>query len=425
MKRFFLLCVLLAVICVPAIVFGESWAEFVDRAHQAMEGATGEVVVQVEGNVTNRGAAPLVVPKNVQLVIDGENAHFAVMRLGGGDVTLRGQGMTVGVGETNPQVATIILWPDPESKNPYQIKLRLEEGVTINGITEREVGAKKGDIAIEIYNYGKIFSTETSGGVNLRIYTQSRKNISLALFNYGEIEGNALLMDVGIGDGARALTVHNEGVMKIIRDDKYEGIRLLASTNRNGGVKLQLTNNGSIITNRPIQLGVAPYYGSNVKCELSIENLEGGIIESTVDGEAALQVAYNGERKITKGFTKINNAGTLRAAGPLLAVSFSTENQVPASFVNTGVIEWDDSDTAPVQITMQHHVSDINKVMTEKKFQDYADKWIKKTVFNFLPADTKMDIVLLGGVNIQWPWHPLYHDRCVIVSEQTIMHPGD
>ena len=417
MKRFFLLCVVLVIICVPAIVLGESWVNFVDRAHEAMAGAKGEVIVEVGGQITGMNDTLLIVPKNVQLVIEGEGTHFGGMRLGGGDVTLRGEGMTVGNMNTNHPV---ILSNDPQSKKPYQLTLTLEKGVTCNGIRDGGFRERGGAAEIEIINYGKILS----GGIFLDIYTHLRGDRSLALYNYGEIESETFSLWVGYSDGAR-VTVHNEGVMRII-GRRYEGIKLLASTTKNGGVvKLQLSNSGSIITNCPITIDARPYFSGNVRCELSIENLEGGIIESTVEGEAALQLAYPSEKKTTKGFCKFDNAGTLLTAGPLLAVYFSTENQIPASFVNTGVVEWGDLDTAPVQIEMLHHVGDINKIMTEGKFQDYADKWIKKTVFDFLPDDTEIDIVLLGSTNIPYPKYFYGKEDYVIVAEQTILHPGE
>jgi len=406
MKRFFLLCVLLAVICVPAIVLGETWAEFVDRAHEAMEGAKGEVVVEVTGKVTVANYkqddwaysfveaakdTPLIVPKGVQLVIEGENTRFDGMLFGGGDVSLRGKALSVG---------PFALYLNKDSKNPFQAKLAIGEGTTIRGISSHEYGDGfnlQTAVEIEIYNYGEINDEQNYLHSSSIDVSTERGGITAALYNYGNIEQCEMRFKPfsrGVAGGAIRLTIHNEGTIRFASNRGNGGEwRLALNSGRNGVQVLHLTNSGFISTEKGIFISIGSA-GKN-KSELSIENLEGGVIECTEKRKAAVRFEKTSGGSYAKGLFSINNAGTLRAAGLLLDIDIDTDFQVPFSLVNTGVAESADPGNSPIILTI---TQTLRNIRTQKDFEKQIDKLIDKIGFDFLPVDATMQLLLKGTV---------------------------
>jgi hypothetical protein len=94
MKRLILLGILLVMVCGPLAAFGDTWGYFIWQLEEAMQGAEGEFVYAVPETVGTGYESPLTVPEGVQLILEGEGSGFGGLLIGGGDITLRGKGMT-------------------------------------------------------------------------------------------------------------------------------------------------------------------------------------------------------------------------------------------------------------------------------------------------------------------------------------------
>jgi len=209
MKRLLAICTLLAVACLPAAVLGETWWSFLKRVDKVignLEDAEGEVAVSVSEVVSTAYNGLLTVPAGVRLVLEGDEASFGNMLLGNGDVTLRGKGMTV---------REIKFAVDPAAKVPYQAKLTIEEGVTVESIVC--AGTFQATTEIDITNHGDIKPRTNERPVHLRV-TQAKGDVLLTFRNYGSIEsgGEDCGMEIwGQSSGKQSIvTMYNEGVIK-------------------------------------------------------------------------------------------------------------------------------------------------------------------------------------------------------------------
>jgi len=378
MKRFVLFCVLLAAVCIPMTALGETWAEFVARAEHAMKDARGDVVVRISEDVGTAYNVPLTVPADVLLVIEGEGGSFSDMLMTGGDVTLRGKGMSA---------RQIRLEANRHSKNAHQAKLTIEKGVTIESLVS--AGIFPMAAALEIYNYGQIKPRVNEKPLHLFVEPQ-RGDVSLTFHNYGEIESSGVdcgLEISGYSEGRNcAITVHNEGVIKT------EGLfDIYGVTYRNGAIRIDFTNSGSISTRGDIWIGPFASINNN-GFDVSVENLRGGVIENTSTAGSAVSIWY--ANPIRSGAARFMNAGTVRAPGSPVQILEDTANRGTFDFSNTGELVSGNPNAPTVEITIWQSVERMRDIITEEKFEGQASRWLERSGFHALPAGTRIRALL-------------------------------
>ena len=418
MKRFLLICVLVAAICLPAMALGETWVGFVERVQEAMEDAEGTVVVSVAEDVASARDTPLTVSADVQLVIEGRGGGFGGMLIGGGDVTLRGEGLSA---------RQIKMDVDSSAKTPFQVKLTIEEGVTIESLVCD--GTSQTATELEIYNHGEIKPRLHERPVSLRM-EQKKGDVSLTFHNYGSIESSGEDCGMVLGFPAPSgkvyyLNVRNEGSIKIAcESDNAASINIWGYMygNSSGALQYSVTNSGLISVNGAVFVGA---YAAKKVYEFSVENLEGGVIENTSKEGPALSVDAANYMKTTEGAIQISNAGTLRAPGTILNLSMETGNTAPFAFSSLGTMERADEGAPVLETTISQWVDNAKKFMDEEKFGVVADAWIEESGFHTLPAGTTMRLVLNA---INWKSYNQEaekYDEEEIISDTVLLSKGE
>lgn len=246
-------------ILLPAIGIAESWANFVQTVNSATKKAKGEVVVAapdtVERNV--KGDKELIVPKGVQLVIEG--GSFEAMLLGGGDITLRG--VTVQNPEGN---RAILIWSD--GKKAVDLALTIEEDTVIaaeNGTAIQWAYdyTKSPDIKIFIDNRGTItagmeipkIGSKQRGIEILHRITKSKK-ADVTVRNSGTISGG-IGIEVGIDNqGLSTANVINEGTINAAAGGIAVSVQ---SVNKKSSASVQNTATGKVIATAEDSYGIS------------------------------------------------------------------------------------------------------------------------------------------------------------------------
>lgn len=277
-------------ILLPAIGIAESWANFVQTVNSATKKAKGEVVVTapdtVERNV--KGDKELIVPKGVQLVIEG--GSFEAMLLGGGDITLRG--VTVQNPEGN---RAVLMWSD--GKKAFDLALTIEEDTVIaaeNGTAIQWAYdyTKSPDIKIFIDNRGTITAGmevpkigSKQRGIEIIHRVTKSKKADVTVRNSGTISGG-IGIEVGIDNqGLSTANVINEGTINATAGGIAVSVQ---SVNKKSSASVQNAATGKVTATAEDSYGIT----LGVMSELFKKNvaLPGQVVNegTTIGGQAGI-----------------------------------------------------------------------------------------------------------------------------------------
>lgn len=367
MKKILLLTALLALLALPSFALAESWEEFVDAAHAAMEGQEGAVTVRGPALVTTQSTEepewdadapidpatkPLIVPDKVQLTIQG--GTFEVLYLGRGDITLSGVTVT-GLPDTD---AILV---NPQGKEG-SLRLIIGEDSVISatgtGRALTDAGQWKKAGSMEVQNLGQV-TAEGGAGFDLGMTSDSGNN-ALHLTNSGSIRSGG------------------------------DGVVLLAAPEK-GAASVSMENSGYIITTgNAVQLTARSKQKGTFA---TLENQSGALIEQTgPEGAAITMEVTDTATGKNNGQGLIINKGIVRATAEPIRLLARGDDLVPVRIQQRGLVEEASGKMSAVAFVYVYG-EDGAEIPDDEAMAVLWQEWADALDLKAMAAGTRMELV--------------------------------
>jgi len=355
-------------ILLPAIGVAESWANFVQTVNSATKKAKGEVVVTapdtVERNV--KGDGELIVPKGVQLIIEG--GSFEVMLLGGGNITLRG--VTVQNPEGN---WAILIWSD--GKKAVDMALTIEEDTVI--------AAENGTAIQWAYDYSK--------SPNIKIFIDNRGTItaSMEIPKIGfKPKGIEIVHRITKSKEAD-ITVRNSGTIS-------GGIGIEVGIDNQGLSTANVINEGTVnATAGGIAVSVQ---SANKKSSASIENAATGKVTATAEDSCGISLGVSSElfKKKVALPGQVVNEGTAIGGQAGIAMGSAYFPTMPIKLAGSGIARCTETaDESARDINIDFYMTGKDKAPDQASFEQSIVQWLdENNSMGALPEGTRVRVQL-------------------------------
>ena len=368
-KRAWVLGVLAAVIILlPAMGIAESWADFVQTVDSATKKAKGEVVVTAPDTVERnaKGDAELIVPKGVQLIIEGGN--FEAMLLGGGDITLRG--VTVQNPEGN---RAILIWSD--GKKAFDITLTIEEDTVI--------AAENGTAIQWAFDYSR------------------SPDIKIFIDNRGTITANMEIPKIGFKP--RGIEI----VHRITRSKKADvTVRNSGTISGGVGIEVGIDNQGlstaSVINEGTINataggIAVSVQSVSN-KSSASVENAAAGKVTATAEDSYGISLGVLSElfKKKVALSGQVVNEGTAIGGQAGISIGSAYFPTMPIKLIGSGIARsTETANESARDIDIDFYMTGKDKAPDQAAFEQAIEQWLdENNSIDGLPEGTRVRVQL-------------------------------